>query len=278
MLKRGYRADALHGEMSQAQRDRVMLRFKQKHLQVLVATDVAARGIDVDNLTHVFHHSLPGEAAQYTHRSGRTARAGNKGISLVLMSVKERSHLNRIAKTLGIEFARAMVPNPEEIVNARMSTWGQGLIEVPVGRGIPEDIWEQMSLLFEGHSKEDLLRQIVLAEMHKLDTGGKADLNQSDMASRRRDRDDRDNWDARGSRPFRKSRFPKSASLQEVPPSGTSLKTGSRTNQASPWAQARPRKGQEKALLQAWTRALGTHQAQAARRIQCQKEGEKKRR
>ena len=212
LLKRGYRADALHGEMSQAQRDRVMLRFKQKHLQVLVATDVAARGIDVDNLTHVFHHSLPGEAAQYTHRSGRTARAGNKGISLVLMSVKERSHLNRIAKTLGIEFARAMVPNPEEIVNARMSTWGQGLIELPVGRGIPEDIWEQMSLLFEGHSKEELLRQIVLAEMRKLDTGGKADLNQSDMASRRRDRDDRDNrenWEARGSRPFRKKPFSK---------------------------------------------------------------------
>ena len=80
LLKRGYRADALHGEMSQAQRDRVMLRFKQKHLQVLVATDVAARGIDVDNLTHVFHHSLPGEAAHYTHRSGRCARAGKKGI------------------------------------------------------------------------------------------------------------------------------------------------------------------------------------------------------
>ena len=74
-------APTLHGEMSQAQRDRVMLRFKQKHLQALVATDVAARGIDVDDLTHVFHHSLPGEAAQYAHRPGRTARAGNRHLA-----------------------------------------------------------------------------------------------------------------------------------------------------------------------------------------------------
>ena len=215
LLKRGYRADALHGEMSQAQRDRVMLRFKQKHLQVLVATDVAARGIDVDNLTHVFHHSLPGETAYYTHRSGRTARAGKKGISMAFIGVKERGHLNRIARTLNIEFAQTLVPNPEEIVNARLSTWGQGLIELPAGPGIPDDIWEQMSLLFEGHSKEDLLRQIVIAEMRKLETGGKSDLNQKDMGDRRRDREDsggrsgRGGWDARGSRPFRKKPFSK---------------------------------------------------------------------
>ena len=210
LLKRGYRADALHGEMSQAQRDRVMLRFKQKHLQVLVATDVAARGIDVDNLTHVFHHSLPGEAAYYTHRSGRTARAGKKGISLALMSIKERGHLNRLANTLDIDFTQTMVPNPEEIVHARMTTWGQGLIELPAGRGVPEDIWEQMSLLFGELSKEDLLRQVVLSEMRKLDTGGKADLNQKDMGDRRRDRDDRyDRGGDRGGRPFRKKPFKK---------------------------------------------------------------------
>ena len=198
LLKRGYRADALHGEMSQAQRDRVMLRFKQKHLQVLVATDVAARGIDVDDLTHVFHHSLPGESAQYAHRSGRTARAGKTGISLALMSIKEKSHLNRLANTLDINFTQTLVPNPEEIVHARLSTWGQGLIELPVGQGIPDEIWEQMTLLFEGHSKEDLLRQIVLSEMRKLETAGKADLNQKDMADRRRDRDGRDGRGRRG--------------------------------------------------------------------------------
>jgi ATP-dependent RNA helicase DeaD len=200
LLKRGYRADALHGEMSQAQRDRVMLRFKQKHLQVLVATDVAARGIDVDDLTHVFHHSLPGEAAQYAHRSGRTARAGKKGISLVLMSTRERAHLNRLANTLDIHFTQTRVPNPDEIVHARLSTWGQGLIALPVGQGIPDEIWEQMSVLFEGHSKEDLLRQIVLSEMRKLDTGSKADLNQTEAPTRKGDRGDRGDWGPRAGR------------------------------------------------------------------------------
>ncbi len=206
LLKRGYRADALHGEMSQAQRDRVMLRFKQKHLQVLVATDVAARGIDVDNLTHVFHHSLPGETAYYTHRSGRTARAGKKGISLALMGVKERGHLNRLSRTLDIEFTQAMVPTPEEIVHARLSTWGKGVLDLPVGRGIPEEIWEQMSLLFGDLSKEDLLRQVVLTELRKLDTGTKADLNQSAHGKPKRDWGDKD---GRGKRPFRKKPFKK---------------------------------------------------------------------
>ena len=102
------------------------------------------------------------------------------------------------------------MPNPEEIVHARMTTWGQGLIELPAGRGVPEDIWEQMSLLFGELSKEDLLRQVVLSEMRKLDTGGKADLNQKDMGDRRRDRDDRyDRGGDRGGRPFRKKPFNK---------------------------------------------------------------------
>ena len=79
LIKQGYRADAIHGDLSQHQRDRVMLRFKRKELQVLIATDVAARGIDVNDLTHVFHFSLPNDQAYYTHRSGRTARAGKKG-------------------------------------------------------------------------------------------------------------------------------------------------------------------------------------------------------
>ena len=86
LKKSGYQAEALHGEMSQAQRDRVMKRFKEHSLQVLVATDVAARGIDVNDLTHVIHYSLPDDDAYYTHRSGRTARAGKKGISLSILT------------------------------------------------------------------------------------------------------------------------------------------------------------------------------------------------
>lgn len=208
LLKRGYRADALHGEMSQAQRDRVMQRFKEKHLQVLVATDVAARGIDVDNLSHVFHHSLPSETAYYTHRSGRTARAGKKGISLVFMSGRERGHIDRLSRTLDISFEQAMVPSPQEIVHSRLTTWGQGLVGLTSERPIPEDIWEQMELLFGAHSKEDLLRQVVLAELQRLNVGAKKDLNQpshggGDRSSHRNDRWDKGN---RGERPFRKKK------------------------------------------------------------------------
>ncbi len=281
LLKRGYRADALHGEMSQAQRDRVMLRFKQKHLQLLVATDVAARGIDVDNLTHVFHHSLPGETAYYTHRSGRTARAGKKGISLALMSVKERGHLNRLAKTLSIEFSQTQVPNPEEIVHARMTTWGQGLIELPAGRGVPEDIWEQMSLLFGELSKEDLLRQVVLAEMRKLDTGGKADLNQKDMGERRRDRDDRgkrDSWDARGSRPFRKKPFSKKRKPSGGAPSWDNAKEGYADKPGKPMGAGKAKKkGKKKPAFKPGQEPWNTSGSGGAPSFSVKKKGKKKR-
>ncbi|MDG1674697.1 MAG: hypothetical protein P8H88_04550, partial [Flavobacteriales bacterium] len=178
------------------------------------------------------------------HRSGRTARAGKNGISLAMMSIKERSHLNRLANTLDINFTQTLVPNPEEIVHARLSTWGQGLIELPVGQGIPDEIWEQMTLLFEGHSKEDLLRQIVLSEMRKLDTAGKADLNQKDMAGRRRDRDDQNSWEGRAPRshrdkPFAKKRKPTGKS--GVKPYSKSAGSGSAAGKPA-WEDAKPGK------------------------------------
>ena len=125
LLKMGFRADALHGELSQPQRDRVMSRFKNRDLQVLIATDVAARGIDVNDLTHVFHHSLPSEQAYYTHRSGRTARAGKKGISLAFISNREKGYINRMAREMDISFEAVDVPGAEEIVQARMMKWAQ---------------------------------------------------------------------------------------------------------------------------------------------------------
>jgi ATP-dependent RNA helicase DeaD len=96
LMKKGYRADALHGDLSQPQRDRVMKRFKLKHLQVLIATDVAARGIDVQDVTHVFHFNLPNDNAYYTHRSGRTARAGKKGVSIAFISRREKAIIGRM--------------------------------------------------------------------------------------------------------------------------------------------------------------------------------------
>ena len=91
LIKQGYRADAIHGDLSQHQRDRVMMRFKRRELQVLIATDVAARGIDVNDLTHVFHFSLPNDQAYYTHRSGRTARAGKKGYRWPSSAARKRA-------------------------------------------------------------------------------------------------------------------------------------------------------------------------------------------
>ena len=102
----GYNADAIHGELSQSQRDDVMSKFRQKSLQILIATDVAARGLDVDSLTHVINYSLPDDPEVYTHRSGRTARAGKEGMSLAIVNSKELKQLRFFEKTLGISFSQ----------------------------------------------------------------------------------------------------------------------------------------------------------------------------
>ena len=111
----GYNADALHGDLSQAQRDHVMGQFRDKTLQILVATDVAARGIDVNDLTHVINYNLPDDPETYTHRSGRTGRAGQKGTSIALVSRREVSRIRRIEKMLKKQFVHTLVPTGREI-------------------------------------------------------------------------------------------------------------------------------------------------------------------
>lgn len=120
LIQDGYPADALHGELSQAQRDNVMQRFRKGVIQLLVATDVAARGLDVDNLTHVIHYGLPAEIESYTHRSGRTARAGKKGISIAICHARERGQIRRIEQESGIIMERAMLPTAEEICEKQL--------------------------------------------------------------------------------------------------------------------------------------------------------------
>lgn len=177
LLKMGYRADALHGDLSQPQRDRVMKRFKNRELQVLIATDVAARGIDVDNLTHVFHHSLPEDKSYYTHRSGRTARAGKTGMSLALINTKEKSRVNRLAQELDIEFSQMMVPSAEDIVQTRMETWAMSVLKAEESGRVPEELLEQMELLFADISKEDLVAKLVAGKLSSLNLGSGSDLN-----------------------------------------------------------------------------------------------------
>lgn len=131
LIRDGYTADALHGDLSQAQRDFVMKRFRSRTVMLLVATDVAARGIDVDEITHVIHYNLPDEPEVYTHRSGRTARAGRSGISAVIVGMKEVSRVRQIEKIIGKKMERAMVPGAQEICAQQAVSLVNKIMEEP---------------------------------------------------------------------------------------------------------------------------------------------------
>lgn len=168
LLKRRYRADALHGDLSQPQRDRVMKRFRDQELQVLVATDVAARGIDVNDLTHVFHHNLPDDAAFYTHRSGRTARAGKKGLSVVLLDRRDSHKLNRMARQLGITFQPMEVPTAEDIKKEHLLRWHEAIALMEPPMGISEEMWKAARARLDHLSREELLARLMQRELDQL--------------------------------------------------------------------------------------------------------------
>lgn len=177
LIKQGYKADAIHGDLSQHQRDRVMMRFKRRELQVLIATDVAARGIDVNDLTHVFHFSLPNDQAYYTHRSGRTARAGKKGVSLAFISGKEKGRINQLSRGLDVEFAAVEVPKADQIVEERLRSWARGLVEQKGSSKAPEGLLEEVDLLLEPLSKEDIIARLLTRELARLNLSNRQDLN-----------------------------------------------------------------------------------------------------
>ena len=176
LVRRRYRADALHGDLNQTQRDRVMGRFQRHELQVLVATDVAARGIDVDDLTHVFHYTLPDDAEYYTHRSGRTGRAGKSGISVSFVSPNGKRKLQDFAKDLKITFKRVMVPSQEEVVEERITENLMKILETS-GKHAPLDLLEKVSMLFSNLTKEELLAKLVADQLNNMPRGDDRDLN-----------------------------------------------------------------------------------------------------
>lgn len=209
LLQKGYKADALHGDLSQAQRDRVMGRFRSNELQVLIATDVAARGIDVQDLTHVFHFSLPDEIAYYTHRSGRTARAGKEGTSIAFISKKEKYRIAKLQRTLSISFEKVMVPEVDQIAEIRLTNWAMDFSEInPLGK-VDKKLSDHVQLLLGNISKEDLISKLLVQELGRLNLGTSKDLNEFDDGSydkkksgKSRNHRDRPRRGRRGSRSF----------------------------------------------------------------------------
>lgn len=167
LQKDGIDCDALHGDLSQAQRDNVMAAFRSKRLKVLVATDVAARGLDVDNLTHVINYNLPDDVESYTHRSGRTGRAGREGVSIAIIHSREKSKLRRIENMLKKQFVYCEVPGGEEICRAQLAFYADKIIGAELQEGM-EQYDEGVFEKFEAFSKEELIRHLVAYEFGKL--------------------------------------------------------------------------------------------------------------
>ena len=168
LIADGYNADALHGDLSQQQRDIVMKKFRDGVITLLVATDVAARGLDVDDLTHVINYGLPDDTAVYTHRSGRTGRAGKTGVSIAIIHSREKGKLREIERIIGKKFERKEVPTPEHIIEKQLYNLADRLERVEVNeeeinRYLPGVI-KKLSWL----STEDLLKRVLSLEFNRL--------------------------------------------------------------------------------------------------------------
>tara|TARA_R110002072_G_scaffold138653_2_gene281981 strand:- start:2009 stop:3790 length:1782 start_codon:yes stop_codon:yes gene_type:complete len=168
LVEAGYAAEPLHGDLSQAQRDAVMKRFRSGTLRVLVATDVAARGIDVDNLTHVVHFALPDDPEYYTHRSGRTARAGKKGISLSLVTRSDKRKMSMLENKLKIRFSKAHIPSMKEISSNRIARWADHIANFEVEKDIPAEALSQAYKFLGDISHEELIAKLVAKELSSI--------------------------------------------------------------------------------------------------------------
>ena len=161
LIKDGYNAEALHGDLSQQQRDLTMQKFRQHHVQFLVATDVAARGLDVNDLTHVINYGLPDDIESYTHRSGRTGRAGKKGTSISIIHIKEKWKVKQIEKQIGKEFIDGELPKPEEICKKQLFKVMDDIMKTDVDEDQIAPYMADIMRQFEYVDKEDLVKKMV---------------------------------------------------------------------------------------------------------------------
>ena len=164
LIHDGYNAESLHGDLSQQQRDLTMQKFRQHLTQLLVATDVAARGLDVDDLTHVVNFGLPDDIESYTHRSGRTGRAGKKGTSIAIVHTRERHKMRSIEKVIGKEFVQGSIPTPQEICKKQLYKVMDDIVKVDVNDEEIAPFMADINRYFEFMDKEDVIKKMVSME------------------------------------------------------------------------------------------------------------------
>lgn len=191
LIQDGYKAAAIHGDLSQNQRDIVMQSFRKKRIQLLVATDVAARGIDVDDITHVINYQLPDETEVYTHRSGRTGRAGKKGTSIIFVTKSDRRKIKSIENKLQTKLTEIQMPSAEEVFTSKINHWIELVKTTPIKSDLHNHLPKVINA-FEELTKETLIELILSKEFKSFDMHPKAlefsGEGRSDRSSRRSDR------------------------------------------------------------------------------------------
>ena len=165
-MKDGYNADSLHGDLSQQQRDKVMKRYRDRSLQLLIATDVAARGIDVNDVTHVINYSLPDEIENYTHRSGRTARAGKSGVSIAIINSKELGKIRQIERVIGKKFVKAEIPTGFDVCEKQLFAMIHKVHNVAINEQQIEQYLPRIMNEFADLSKEDIIKRFASLEFN----------------------------------------------------------------------------------------------------------------
>lgn len=204
LIRDGYNAEALHGDLSQAQRDLTMQKFRQHHTQLLVATDVAARGLDVEDLTHVINYGLPDDVENYTHRSGRTGRAGKRGTSISIIHIKEKGRVRIIEKAIGKEFEAGTLPEPQEICTKQLYKVMDELERIEVDDNEIAPFLPEIYRKLDWLTKEDLVKRIVSREFgHFLRYY--ANAPQIEQPTGRRERSERGEKGTRGERRERRA-------------------------------------------------------------------------
>ena len=164
LIQDGYNADALHGELSQQQRDLTLQKFRKRRIQLLIATDVAARGLDVDNLTHVINYGLPDDTENYTHRSGRTGRAGKRGTSIAIINLRERGRMREIEKVIGKEFVKGTMPTGKEICEKQLWKVIDDIEKTEVNETEIAEFLPAIYRKLDWLDKEDIIRRVVTRE------------------------------------------------------------------------------------------------------------------